>query len=242
MPPTLYYGTLVTVGVLPSILWLSYYLRKDCHPEPKAMVVKTFLMGIIVSPIAIILQLVFVRFLEYLTGSPATTDGPSFYLWASLVEEVIKLYAVQMIALRTADFDEPIDAMIYMVIAGLGFAAMENILVMVRVAPDGLNGTISIWLLRFVGATLLHALSSAIVGYFLALSWFYDRHRSKLLIFGVLLATLFHFAFNMFLSISSYKLLSLIYATALLGVMALFVSVLFDKIRERRQKRIVQLT
>jgi RsiW-degrading membrane proteinase PrsW (M82 family) len=242
MSPTLYYATLVAAGILPSLLWLAYYLRKDCHPEPKSMVAKTFLMGIILSPVAIILQLIFVQLWSRLSGVPATTDGPGFYLWASFVEELVKFYAVQMIVLRTADFDEPIDAMIYMVIAGLGFAAMENILVMVRVTPDGLNSTISIWMLRFVGATLLHALSSAILGYFLALSWFYDHHRSKLLLFGIFLATIFHFAFNMFLSISSYKALSLAYATALLCVMALFVSVLFDKIRERHQKRTAQLT
>lgn len=207
------------------------------------MVTKTFLMGIIISPIAIILQLVFVQLWSQLTGAPARTDGPGFYMWASFVEELVKFYAVQIIALRTADFDEPIDAMIYMVVAGLGFAAMENILVMVRVIPDGIHATMSIWVLRFVGATLLHALSSAILGYFLALAWFYDHHRSKLVVFGLVLATLFHFAFNMFLSASAFQVISLAYATALLCVMALFVSVLFDKIRERHGKPSrVQLT
>lgn len=238
MSSAVYYSSLVVVGILPSLMWLAYYLRKDCHPEPKNMVIKTFLMGIIVSPIAIILQLVFVQLWTHLTGLPGGTDGPGFYAWASFVEEIVKFYAVQLIVLRTADFDEPIDAMIYMVIAALGFAAMENILVMVRVVPDGFQNTVSIWTLRSVGATLLHALSSAILGYFLALSWFYDHHRLKLLVFGVTLATLFHFAFNMLLSSSAHQMFSLAYATALLCVMALFVSVLFDKIRERRHSTV----
>jgi len=37
MPPLLNSALLVTLGLLPSLLWLSYYLRKDCHPEPKTL-------------------------------------------------------------------------------------------------------------------------------------------------------------------------------------------------------------
>ena len=32
----------VIFGVLPSLAWLSYYLRKDVHPEPKRMVLAIF--------------------------------------------------------------------------------------------------------------------------------------------------------------------------------------------------------
>src|SRR3989338_7463377 len=123
---------LITLGLIPSLAWLYFYSRKDCHPEPKNLLAQTFLMGIIISPIAILLQFGFAQLASYITGiGQATTQNSSyFFIWAAAVEEVIKFYAVRMLILRNPEFDEPIDAMIYMITAGLGFAAMENILVM----------------------------------------------------------------------------------------------------------------
>lgn len=232
----------VVLGILPSAIWLIYFLRKDCHPEPKYLLLKTFLMGIIVSPLAVVFQLLFVKLVQI---APFSIDprGSSFFIWAALIEEVVKLYAVIFIALRNPEFDEPVDAMIYMITAGMGFAAMENILVMFRIIPDGdLTATFSILALRFTGATLLHALSSALLGYFLALSWFFAHHRKKLIAVGILVATTFHFAFNIFLSISDNKLASLGLTTTLLIVTAFLISILFDRIKERRMRQIPELT
>ena len=39
----------IIFGVLPSLTWLSYYLRKDVHPEPKKMVLKIFLWGALIT-------------------------------------------------------------------------------------------------------------------------------------------------------------------------------------------------
>ncbi len=234
MPLISAYTLPLVLGLVPSAIWLTYFLRKDCHPEPKLMLIKTFLMGIIVSPIAVAFQLAFTRFAPDLPFH-LEVHGAAFFLWAALIEELVKLYAVTLVALRNPAFDEPVDAMIYMVTAGLGFAAMENILVMFRIVPDGnLAATFSILTLRFTGATLLHALSSALVGYFLALSWFFAHHRVKLVAFGVALATVFHFTFNTFLSVSDNELASLGLTTTLLIACAFLVSVLFDRIKARR--------
>lgn len=229
---------LVALGLTPSLVWLSFYIRKDCHPEPKNLLAQTFLMGIIISPIAILLQFSFAQLASTATGiSQAMTQNSSyFFLWAALIEEIIKFYAVRMLIMRSPEFDEPIDAMIYMITAGLGFAAMENILVMFRVFPDGAQVTLATWTLRFTGATLLHALSSGLMGYFLAMSWFFQDHKRKLVIIGLIIATIFHFTFNTFLSVFDSRLTGLIYSTLLLVIIAFLVSVLFDKIKERHVK------
>ena len=58
-------------------------------------------------------------------------------------EEVAKYLIIKIRILRDPEFDEPIDAMIYMIIAGLGFAALENILVLfVLKQPDLIEKTI----------------------------------------------------------------------------------------------------
>ncbi len=228
------YMLLVTIGVLPSLIWLAYWLRKDAHPEPKVLITKVLLLGIILSPLAIIFQLLFVQFIARLFGLPSSTlsDGPMFYLWAAFVEELVKYAAVYFIVLRSPDFDEPVDAMIYMLTAALGFAAMENILVINRVAADGIAATVGIWSLRFAGATLLHALSSALLGYFIALAWYYYEKRKSLFAVGLALATVFHWSFNLFIS-QMHKSVSLVFSTLLLMIMAFLISSLFDKIKER---------
>ena len=229
---------LITLGLIPSLVWLYFYSRKDCHPEPKNLLAQTFLMGIIISPLAILLQFSFAQLASTVSGiSQAATQNTSyFFLWAAVVEEAIKFYAVRMLIMRTPQFDEPIDAMIYMITAGLGFAAMENILVMFRVFPDGTQATLATWALRFTGATLLHALSSGLMGYFLAMSWFFRDHKKKLVVIGLIMATVFHFTFNTFLSAFDNRLTGLVYSTSLLLVMAFLVSILFDKIKERHAR------
>lgn len=227
---------LVLLGLIPSLVWMSFFIKKDIHPEPKYLVTKVFLMGIIVSPLAILLELGFTRLGDTFSWGMFAANTPSYYLWAALVEEFIKFLAVYFIALRSPEFDEPVDAMIYMMVAGLGFAAIENILVLFRTIPSGTEVALTVWMLRSVGATLLHALSSSLLGYFLALAWFFRQHHKKMVVIGLALATLFHFSFNLFLSSAGEQLAGLASATGVLLVMAFLVSILFDKIKERHAK------
>jgi RsiW-degrading membrane proteinase PrsW (M82 family) len=220
--------------MIPSLVWLGYWLRKDCHPEPKVLISKVLLLGIIVSPLAIAAQLLFVQATADVTGLTTEVVGSSswFYLWAAFVEELVKWLVVFLLVFRSPEFDEPVDAMIYMLTAALGFAAMENILALNRAAAVDLTSALSLWGLRFAGATLLHALSSALLGYFIALSWFVWEQRKAMFAVGLALATLFHWIFNLFVS-QMHQSVSLLFSTFLLIAMAFLISVLFDKIKER---------
>lgn len=231
---------LVVLGFVPSIVWLNFYFREDCHPEPKHLLIKVFLMGIIISPLAIIFQILLVKCGTILVLQKFCLPlgflqpaSPEFLLWSALVEEVVKFYAVKIVILNNTEFDEPIDAMIYMMVAALGFAAIENVLIVFQTTPDGLGTTINTLILRFIGATLLHALASGLLGYFLAISWFFQHHRKKLLFIGLLLATVFHFTFNMFISVFDGQIVSLLYTTSMLLGIAFMVSILFDRLKSR---------
>jgi len=65
-------------------------------------------------------------------------------------------------------FDEPTDAMIYCIIAALGFASVENLMILFKISFPDFGQAIGIMGFRFLGATLLHTLASAMVGYWLA--------------------------------------------------------------------------
>ena len=235
----IYAAMLVTLGLAPSLIWLSFYLKRDCHPEPKSLLAKAFLMGIIISPLAILLQLGFSELRNIVSFEFLRQGTPAFFLWSSFVEEFLKFLAVYLVIVRSPEFDEPVDGIIYMISAALGFAAIENILVMFNLIPDGTGTALNTLALRFVGATLLHALASGLMGYFLAMSWFFQDHKKKLIVIGLAIATIFHFTFNIFLSTFSdpdERLTALIYSTSLLLIMAFLVSILFDKIKERHTK------
>lgn len=230
--------SLVLLGFLPSLIWLAIFLRKDCHPEPRHLLIQTFLMGMILSPIAVGLQWVFVGLGEKVGPEIFSFNSAHFFMWAALVEEVVKYWSVKFTALHNPEFDEPVDAMIYLIAASLGFAAIENILVLYRSLTESVDLALQVWALRSVGATLLHALSGAIIGYFLAISWFYFEHQKKLIAIGIILATLFHFTFNILVLSFPDGRIGFAYSLALLLVFAGLIQILFRKIKERSQAHI----
>lgn len=231
---------LVFLGFIPSLIWLNFYFREDCHPEPKHLLTKVFLMGIVVSPLAIFFQLLMLKcggisILQKfcLPIGVLLPSSPEFFTWSAFIEEVVKFYAIRIVILNDPEFDEPIDAMIYMMAAALGFAAIENTLIVFQIHPDGVAVTINTLLLRFIGATLLHALSSGLLGYFLAISWFFQHHRKKLFVIGLIMATMFHFTFNILIYAFEGQITALLYTTALLLGMAFLISILFDRLKSR---------
>ena len=240
MPSLAYSALLVFLGFIPSLIWLNFYFREDCHPEPKSLLTKVFLMGIITSPLAILLQLLLVN-CEGISSIKSfclpfgflQPNSIEFFMWSAFVEELIKFYVIKLIILNNPEFDEPIDAMIYMMAAALGFAAIENTLIVFQTTPDGVAITINTLILRFIGATLLHALASGLLGYFLAISWFFQHHRKKLIFVGILMATIFHFTFNIVIFTLEGQITALLYTTSLLLGMAFLISILFDRLKDR---------
>ena len=104
-----------------------------------------------------------------------------------------------LIAFKSKFLDEPIDAIIYLLTASLGFAAMENILYILNDINN--LSTAQIFLdvnLRFVGATILHIVSSALVGLAIAFSFHGARFVKFIaLTTGLIGASLLHAYFNL---------------------------------------------
>mgnify|MGYP001585407170 CR=1 FL=1 len=97
--------------------------------------------------------------------------------------------------LKDPELDEPIDIILYMIIAALGFATVENVLVLFLLEKPFLIGEVSfITAFRFVGATFLHALASGTIGYFLVR--YFSHTSQKIFISGFLFAILLHGFFN----------------------------------------------
>jgi protease PrsW len=191
----------LVLGILPSAIWLSFYLRKDRHPEPNATVLFVFVMGILIAPIAIAVEYYFGMYVDGLSINDYLKNLVIIFVTIALTEEVLKYLAVRMTMLRNSEFDEPIDAMLYLIIAALGFAAAENTITLFSLNSGQYAATIgnviAIGVLRFWGATFLHTLTSGLVGYYLALSLRKKGVKSRFMVAkGVIIATLIHGTFN----------------------------------------------
>ena len=217
----------IILGLLPGFAWLFFFLQEDQHPEPKRLILKTFLAGAaggsfaLAAPILLHSAFGLLQFQQLIFLS---------FIVLALVEEIIKFFAAYFVVRKNPAFDEPVDAMIYMVVAALGFATVENLGAVSGGGGSGqfalLSNALTTTTLRFVGATLLHALTSALVGYW----WAIGIRRfmaKKYIIYGLAAATLLHGIFN-YLIISFG---SIIYAIAFLIVAAFFVLADFEKLK-----------
>jgi protease PrsW len=194
---------LIFLALLPGLLWLFYFLRKDNLPEPKKMILKIFFLGMVSALPAALVE----GGLQKILPENIFSDGTwQCYLCAfifivisvALIEELAKYSVVRLQVIRSQELDEPVDLIIYMIVAALGFATLENIFIFL--APETFYYTVSETLtlasFRFVSATFLHALCSGAIGYFMALSFCEIKHKKILMLSGFSIAILLHGLYN----------------------------------------------
>ena len=227
---------LLILGFLPSIVWLLLFLTKDPRPEPKYLIIKVFLFGIIIAPLVVLLEAI----VSGIAPIGFLSSAAVFFTAAAFIEEYMKYWVVKVSVVSKPDFDEPHDSIIYMIAAALGFAAMENVLIAFKIYPEGFAATLGIISLRFTGATLLHALASGIVGYFLGLAWFFYHFKKQIVAFGIILASFLHLTFNYLIFLDPAAALP--GNTVLLLLMLASLLVLFDRLKVRHQQLIQRIS
>ncbi|MCX6759797.1 MAG: PrsW family glutamic-type intramembrane protease [Candidatus Nealsonbacteria bacterium] len=234
----------IIAGLAPSFIWLLFFLRKDSHPEPNKMILKIFGVGMIITVAAAFIEfyiegittigMEFVKNSAFLSSIYPILFNFSFIfviLASAFIEEFAKYLVVKEAVLNDPAFDEPVDAMLYMIITALGFAAVENMLILLSLRSFFNETTIYIIGFRFLGATFLHALCSAAMGYFLALSLFEKKKRLILLLTGITIATLLHGAYNFSIMKAGDNTNYIFLTAGILIYLAFFVSLSFKKIK-----------
>ncbi|TSA45358.1 PrsW family intramembrane metalloprotease [bacterium] len=229
MVATLNFLLVLFFAFLPSIIWLVFFLKEDIHPEPRRILLFTFFAGALISIPALLLQLAFQKFVA----------GPLnvfliLVLGLAIIEEIFKFFSAYWSVNKEPAFDEPVDAMIYAIVAALGFATVENIFIVgSKIDSLSLNGviaSISTLGFRFIGATLLHSLASAFAGYY----WAIGRKTGKLfpnIALGLCIATLIHFVFNFL--IYRFENVNLLYPSLFLVFISFFIFKDFSNLKSK---------
>lgn len=185
-------------GILPIALWLIFFLWQDIKkPEPLRWIGILFLLGMAITPFVWLLENYFINLLQIDINAVLPFLISAFiYLVIAGIEELAKFFSAALLLRKNKYFDEAIDAMIYLIVLGLGFGVIENILISYQEISSGGHflSTFQITTLRFIGANLLHALSCGLIGFFWALKLVTGKKRY--LGIGLSLGILLHWAFN----------------------------------------------
>lgn len=220
---------LIFLGLIPSFIWLSFFLQEDIHPEPRKMVAYVFFGGIVAAVLAVVIQYLFEG---YFDGNAINKNGFYPVMIFAALEELFKFIMVYAIISKSKHFDEPIDAMIYMVTAASGMAAVENVSVMM--GGQIMSEKVGILVFRFLGATLLHVLSSALVGYYWAKGIIVKRVLMWVAV-GLVLGSLLHAVFNYFVITLNG---GIIYSIVFLVAAAFFIFYDFEKLKTAPRKTV----
>lgn len=185
------------LGILPIVLWLLFFLWQDIlKPEPIKYLLIIFGMGILITPLVWYGEGLYLKLFEPQRGAAISFWQMIFiYGGIALIEEIAKFLSACFILKRNKHFDEAVDAMIYLIVLALGFGLVENILAASQEIAQGgfILTALQTVSLRFVGANLLHALCSGIIGFFWALSYL---KKKIFLYWGLFLGITLHFFFN----------------------------------------------
>lgn len=226
------FGLAILGGVFPALAWLWFWLKEDSRsPEPRRLIALAFIAGMISVVIVIPMQ-------KFVAGY-LVTQTAIFAAW-STIEEFTKYVIAWLTVLHRRENDEPVDSVIYMVAVALGFAGLENALFLLSpLSGETAMQAILTGNLRFVGATLLHVFSSAVVGIFLA----YSFYRSRLVkewyaAIGVILASILHILFNFLILNTADEHLLRAFAGVWFGIiLVLFALEFVKRIKPRLSRR-----
>lgn len=213
----------LSLGIIPAVIWLWFWMKEDKNnPEPKGLIFLLFLIGMGIVFLVLPLQ----KFVASVVSDHST----QITLWAA-IEEIMKYLVVFFVTFRSGHIDEPIDYPIYMMIAALGFAGMENALFLLDPLSAGETLTSVITgNLRFLGSTLLHAVCSGFIGIMIGLAYFESIATRKLYtLIGIVGAIVLHTAFNFFIMERDGEYFLQVFG--FLWVVTIIIILLFEKLR-----------
>jgi len=115
-------------------------------------------------------------------------------LFAPFIEEISKPIGLKFFKKQ---IDEIEDGFVYGAVAGLGFAATENLIYGIRFWDEGLIVLIALFYTRILGSSMMHASTTALTGYGYSKKILHKKSFYNL-IFYLLIAVGAHALFNLF--------------------------------------------
>jgi len=186
---------LILFAIAPVFIIIFYiYIKDKYEKEPKRLLLYNFLLGAIVSIlVTTILYFIFDYVLPLQDKYSIFQQFIKAFFVVGLTEEFSKYIIVRYYAQPKPAYNEPFDGIVYAVMVSMGFAATENIFYV-------LDGGYQTAIVRAFTAVPAHATFGILMGYFMGKAKF-SKNKIGLNLVGLLLAILFHGAYDFFLFI-----------------------------------------
>lgn len=203
----------VLVVIIPILFWLWFFRRLDRRePESGRFLFRIFRFGFLAIILALLIETAvdrtfFPEAVGFMNSYGDVHLDPtimglvlmSFFL-AGPVEEFIKYFILKRVTFRNPEFNQIADGIIYGTTLALGFVLIENtgyfFNIYVNLSEEYMFTTV---LFRGAATTLLHVVSTGIIGLYLGRSKFEIGASKWLALKGVVIASLIHGLFNVFL-------------------------------------------
>ncbi len=224
----------VLLGLAPSIIWLLFFEKEEKEKsEPFSDILFAFLVGAVTTFIALLIQIGCAR---YFATIPLPLHSNAAIAVFATIEEIVKFLGVFLLVRRRKAFNQPLDAMIFMITAALGFAAVENIASLINnggvTAAFASAKALEVLTLRFLGATLLHSVTSGIIGFHWAVGWVRGKLLWLHILAGLAISSLLHLVFNYL--VIQYGPAS--WALVFVVIIAFFLLVDFEELRTEEER------
>lgn len=187
---------LLLLAIAPVMIVVIFIYYKDkFEKEPIPFLFKTFLLGASASVlITVVLHFLANSVLPLANSKSIFQQLIKAFVIVALVEEFSKYIIVRYFTQNKREFNEPFDGIVYAVMVSMGFAALENVL---YVYQYGVTTGIT----RAFTAVPAHATFAILMGYFMGKAKF-SKNKIQLNLLGLLVATIFHGAYDFFLFIN----------------------------------------
>jgi len=176
---------LILLAFAPGLFWLWFIYKKDSfEPEPRRLVIKMFLLGVGIALPASYFNAYYSYNLFLVT-----------VIAAPIIEEYLKFWVVRHFAFPMADFNEPMDGIVYAAAVALGFASIENVFYLIQSLKGGqFTHTL---IARSLLSVPAHAIFTSMSGYAMALTkFYYFPNRDEIILRGLFVAMGLHALFN----------------------------------------------
>lgn len=189
---------ILVLAILPVSFFVGWIYYKDRYEkEPPLRLIEYFLLGILVSALAIFLELYFSK-LNIFSGIVSALYTAFFV--AAFTEEGLKSIILIPVLLRDKDYNEKLDGIIYSIFLSLGFATIENIIYLMR---ERLDLSFELGVTRGLISIPSHIMFAITMGYYISKYKFAkeDSGKNKYLIYSIIVPILLHGVFDFILMI-----------------------------------------
>ena len=194
---------LLIISLLPIVLLSIYIYRKDTNKEPKKLLLRLFISGIVT-----VLLVILISVLLSLLSPVFAIDEKNLnmfeliinvFIGIALVEESCKWFMAYKISYKNKEFDEFYDAIVYCTFVSLGFACIENLLYIFggKLLEEKLLEALGTGIGRAIFAVPGHVCFGVYMGYYFGLAKIADLNNNtslkrKNLLKSILIPTILH--------------------------------------------------